>query len=368
MKLTIIDDHRETVVDAQAGADGAGPLLQPAAVEQALGWTLKPQGWCREDSCIPAAAAARAERDGLLDLAAFAELLGRPYAAEIEPEGTDGVVALGVSAAERSQSLVGRMAPDFTLAGVDGVSHSLSELRGRKVALVFWASWCGCRYDLPEWERQHAALAEHGFSVISVAIDRRPADAAPWIAEAAATHPALIDADGRVADLYQVLNVPTVVWIDEEGRVARPNDTQFATDLFQSMNGLDSGRALAALRRWVVDGESGLSEEDVERHSPQITEAQQLARTEATLGLWLHRAGQRVAGERHFVRAGELAPEDVTIWRGSMPLLGLDPMGDDYFNKRQELVDAGIPIYRPLPDWQEPSRANGSDAAVSSAR
>lgn len=349
MQLTILDEHNETAVESHAAARGGGPAITPEAVASALGWVRKPEGWCRGDVCIPAFAAARAERDGLVDLQAFAELIGRPYAAE--PKAS--VVALGASATQRGQALADGQAPDFTLADLDGTPHSLSDLRGRKVALVFWASWCGCRYDLPEWERQHAALAEHGFSVMSIAIDRRPEDARPWIAEAAVTHPAVVDADGRVADLYQVLNVPTVVWVDESGRIVRPNDTQFATDLFRSMSGLDSSRALAALRRWVTEGDSGLTKEQAESHAPQATAAQQQARTEAALGLWLHRRGHEVAAKRHFAAAAELAPENVTIWRGVMPMLGVDPMGDVYFARRQAMVDAGIPIYRPLPDWQD---------------
>jgi hypothetical protein len=86
-------------------------------------------------------------------------------------------------------------------------------------------------------------------------------------------------------------------------------------------------------------------------------EAVERARTEAALGLWPHRNGHAAAAERHFAIAGELAPEDVTIWRGVMPLLGVDPMGDEYFARRQALTDAGIPIYRPLPDWQEATSA-----------
>ena len=154
-----------------------------------------------------------------------------------------------------------------------------------------------------------------------------------------------------------MLNVPTVVWIDEEGRIARPNDTQFATDLFRSMSGLDSSRAMAALERWVRSDDSGLTPDEVAAHAPQVTAAQQQARTEATLALWLHRAGHPTEAADHFAEAERLAPEDVTIWRGSMPLLGTDPMGDEYFKRREALTDAGIPIYRPLPDWQAAAEA-----------
>lgn len=343
--VTILDDGKEATVAARIGPAGR-ILLSPEAAEQALGWVRKPHGWCRDELCVPASAAAGAEHEGLLDPVAFAELLDRPVATDT------AVIALGVCAEERSRALAGTTAPDFTLPDVDGVPHSLGELRGRKVALVFWGSWCGCRYDLPEWERRHAALAGYGFSVLSVAVDRRTADAAPWIAEAAVTHPALIDTEGAVADLYGVLNVPTIVWIDEEGRIARPNDTQFATDLFRDLSGLDSGAALAALDRWVLTDDSGLTPGDVTHHTRRATATQQSARTEAALALWLHRNGRTTEAESHFARAEELAPEDLTIWRGTMPLRGLDPMGDEYFTKRTALTEAGIPIYRPLGDWQ----------------
>lgn len=345
MDVTILDGDRETVVAAQTGPAGR-ILLTPEAAERALGWVRKPHGWCRDELCVPASAAAGAEHGGLLDPVAFAEILDRPVAT-----GT-GVVAIGISAQERARALTGTTAPDFTLPDADGVRHALSDLRGRKVALVFWGSWCGCRYDLPAWERRHAALAGHGFSVLSVAVDRRTADAAPWIAEAAVTHPALIDTDGSVADLYDVLNVPTVLWIDEEGRIVRPHDTQFATDLFRELSGLDSAAALVALDRWVLTGDSGLSEEAVALHARRATADRQAARTEAALGLWLHRNGRQAEAEPHFARAERLAPEDLTIWRGTMPLRGLDPMGDGYFAKRTALTEAGIPIYRPLGDWQ----------------
>jgi hypothetical protein len=47
-------------------------------------------------------------------------------------------------------------------------------------------------------------------------------------------------------------------------------------------------------------------------------------------------------------RAAALAPHDVAIRRGLMALTGEDPFGDAYFELREELERAGIPIYRPL--------------------
>src|SRR5690606_5694902 len=47
-----------------------------------------------------------------------------------------------------------RQAPEFTLAGFDGSSFSLSDYRGQVVVLNFWASWCDpCIAEMPMLNR-----------------------------------------------------------------------------------------------------------------------------------------------------------------------------------------------------------------------
>ena len=185
---------------------------------------------------------------------------------------------------------------------------------------------------------------------MTVALDRSPEDARPFVERAAPTHPSLVDPEHHVADLYGVINVPTVVWIDASGRIVRPNDTQFGTDTFTAFHGRRSEPFLAAVRAWVRDDRGALAPEDVRSQQRLPSPAEQLARAEFTLAWHLHRRGRTQAAERHFERAGELSPHDWTIRRGSMPIRGIDPMGPRFFELFEEWKAAGSPLYptRPL--------------------
>ncbi|GAA4890952.1 TlpA disulfide reductase family protein [Streptomonospora salina] len=312
------------------------PLDRPV-----LGWERRPRGWCRGDACIPAAAAAGVEHADRVDVGAFAKLQGRLAVADHD-HGLLAVVPM-----PRTPAHAGA-APDVELRDRDGRAHRLSDYRGRKVALVMWASWCGCRYDLPAWQERHSELSPHGLTVVTVAMDRDAGDARPWIDEAAPDHPALVDTEGEAAALYDVVNVPTVVWIDEAGAVARPQDSQVATDLFQEMNGLSAEASLGALRRWVHEDETGLGGAGTAPGFRVPGDEGGRARAHARLAVELHRRGASGAADRHYTRAAELAPHDVAVRRGLMGLRGEDPFGDAYFALRDELDAAGIPIHRPL--------------------
>ena len=144
--------------------------------------------------------------------------------------------------------------------------------------------------------------------------------------------------------------MPTVLWIDERGHIVRPNDVAFATDTFRHMTGLDSSVHLTALRRWVRAETPTVSDAEVRAWQSIPTARDQQARAEFGLGEWLFRRGRTEAAERHFVRAGELAPHDFTIRRGTMPMRGIDPMGPRFREMLAAWTAAGEAYYRPLRD------------------
>jgi hypothetical protein len=112
-----------------------GLWMSAADAGKVTGWTLKPEGMCRDERCVPLPAVAVKGDD--VDVEAFWHRLGGPVIASQEGDAW----ALGAPADERNAALEGLQAPDFTLPDVDGKPRTLSELRGKKVFLATWASW-----------------------------------------------------------------------------------------------------------------------------------------------------------------------------------------------------------------------------------
>lgn len=181
--------------------------------------------------------------------------------------------------------------------------------------------------------------------MITVALDQSPEDARPYIERAAPTHASLIDSQHVVAHRYGIINISTAVWIDEEGRIVRAPAIEYGSNMFKDFHGKDCEPHLDAVRRWVKQGELPMASEAVAASQPLPTQEEQLARAEFALAWHLFQRGDREAAEKHFVRAGELAPFDWTIRRGSMPIRGLNPMGPDFFELFREWMEAGRPDY-----------------------
>ncbi len=199
------------------------------------------------------------------------------------------------------------------------------------------------------WQAIHEELAPDGLVVLTIAIDRSPDDARPFIERAHATHPSLIDTEHRVADLYNMVNVPTVVWIDEDGIIVRPQDVHYVSNELASITRFHNRKPLATLRAW-VRGDAPAYRGDVRADTKVASRTDQEARAAFALAWWLSQQGRDEAAERWYVRAGELAPHDFTIRRGSMPIRGIDPAGPAFFTMVADWTGQGNAYYLPLAD------------------
>jgi len=127
-------------VEVTAGPGSENELwLSGSETEAVSGWSLKPQGLCKGDICMPVPAdnAEDYVKGQMINLAAFWKRMDKPMA-----HSKDGSVwAFGEGATERASTLETLDAPDFSLPDLDGNLHSLSDYRGKKVFLATWASW-----------------------------------------------------------------------------------------------------------------------------------------------------------------------------------------------------------------------------------
>ncbi len=140
MSVTILYKEQPPYA-ASATPEGQDLWLPPSELPAATGWELRPEGACRGDVCVPIPRGREGEflreRPARFNLAALARLLGQP----VVHEDAHGVWVFGETAAVRRTGMQSLQAPDFTLPDLDGRSHALSDYRGQKVFLVFWASW-----------------------------------------------------------------------------------------------------------------------------------------------------------------------------------------------------------------------------------
>ncbi|KUP37543.1 redoxin domain-containing protein [Bacillus halotolerans] len=112
----------------------------------------------------------------------------------------------------------GQQAPDFTLKTLSGERTSLSDVKGKKVLLNFWATWCKpCRQEMPameELQKEHSDVAVIAVNFTSA--EKSEKQVQNFADTYHLTFPILIDKKGINAD-YNVFSYPTTYILDEKG-------------------------------------------------------------------------------------------------------------------------------------------------------
>jgi peroxiredoxin len=115
----------------------------------------------------------------------------------------------------------GNIAPDFELETVGGETVKLSDFRGEKVLLNFWATWCPpCRAEMPDMQKFH----EKNEDGVILAVNLRETENSSrnvyeFLEEYGITFQVLSDAETKVANTYKAQALPTSYLIDTEGKI-----------------------------------------------------------------------------------------------------------------------------------------------------
>lgn len=191
-----------------------------------LGFVLCKAGNCAEgEKKLRESVSLNRSEQNLAHLAFALEKLGtneeaEKYAAEAKME----------YARELKQSFINEPAKDFELTTIDGRKVKLFELRGKTVLMEFWATWCvPCVKLVPVLNRLYEKYRAQGLEILYISTDNeadRP-KVAPFVKEHKVAFPVLFD--NKIQDLYNVSGLPTIIFIDGEGKI-RYRDVGFGDE------------------------------------------------------------------------------------------------------------------------------------------
>ncbi|MEX2416168.1 MAG: redoxin domain-containing protein [Paenibacillaceae bacterium] len=113
----------------------------------------------------------------------------------------------------------GSKAPEFTLPGIDGQEYQLSDYKGKVVVLNFWGTYCPpCVEEMPLIQNYYEKYADKNVEILAINENDPLVSVKAFIRQYKLTLPILLDKD-VVRREYGVMNYPTTVFINENGKI-----------------------------------------------------------------------------------------------------------------------------------------------------
>lgn len=109
---------------------------------------------------------------------------------------------------------------DFKLMDLNGKNVSLSDFKGKKVLLNFWATWCPpCRAEMPDIEKLYQENKDSDLVILGVNLGEDTQTVKSFIDKNKYNFNILLDSDQAVAIKYNIVSIPTSFFIDKEGNI-----------------------------------------------------------------------------------------------------------------------------------------------------
>lgn len=121
---------------------------------------------------------------------------------------------------QMSPNAIKTRAIDFKLKDLNGQEISLSDLKGKKVFLNFWATWCPpCKAEMPEIEKLYQETKDSDLVIVAMEIGEPLDTVKQFIDNNKYNFKILLDPDQSVATKYNISSIPTSYFIDAEGNI-----------------------------------------------------------------------------------------------------------------------------------------------------
>ncbi|PUB17866.1 peroxiredoxin [Paenisporosarcina sp. OV554] len=138
----------------------------------------------------------------------------------------------------------GNLAPDFTLTTLDGKKVQLSELKGKKVIVNFWATWCPpCKAEMPHMQNFYEDFSdEENVEILAVNLtsEDKEESVQNFVQDYGLTFPIPLDTEGVVGETFQAITIPTSYMIDTKGRIQNkivgPMDENMIKDFVSNLD------------------------------------------------------------------------------------------------------------------------------------
>lgn len=118
----------------------------------------------------------------------------------------------------------GNLPPNFELTTLTGDVVKLSDYKGKKVILNFWATWCPpCKKEMPhfvKYYKKNKDSANVEIIAVNMTNQDRPEMVSKFVDAYGLTFPILLDNNGEVMDAFQILTLPTTYLINTDGTIA----------------------------------------------------------------------------------------------------------------------------------------------------
>ncbi|MBA4537542.1 redoxin domain-containing protein [Bacillus aquiflavi] len=119
----------------------------------------------------------------------------------------------------------GKEAPNFELTTLNGEKVKLSDYRGKKVILNFWATWCPpCIAEMPHMQNFYENNKDQGIEIVAVNLtksEKGETNVADFSKKYSLTFDILLDKEGDIGMQYQAFTIPTSYIIDQNGMIIK---------------------------------------------------------------------------------------------------------------------------------------------------